>query len=110
MKITTSQKDQITIIDVEGEVDTNTAPELQDKLVPMVQPNSKILLDMKGVTYMSSAGLRFVLTLYRRANAQGARIVLATVSPEIQETMEMVGFMKFFTLSADRQAGLTALA
>ena len=67
MKTTLKQEAKITIIKLEGEIDANTAPEIRAQVSPLTQPKSKILLDLTHVSYMSSSGLRMLLSLYRKA-------------------------------------------
>jgi len=94
-----------------GDVDAKTAPEVTEKVLPLAQDvGSKILLDMTQVTYMSSAGLRVLLSLYRQVTAKdGSKIVLVGLSEEIKDTMSVTGFLDFFTICPTLNEGLAAL-
>ena len=96
------------MVELAGDVDTNTAPTVQEKVLSLAQSESKILLDLSDVTYMSSAGLRMLLLLYRRASAQG-QLVLVGLSEEIQDTMFATGFLDFFTTCETLESGLETL-
>ena len=65
---------------------------------------------MTGVAYMSSAGLRMLLSLYRNISGNQGRIVLVGLSVELQDTMSMTGFLGYFTLADSVEAGLQALS
>ncbi len=97
------------MVELAGDVDANTAPKVQEKVLPLAQPDSKILLDLSHVPYMSSAGLRMLLSLDRRASAQEGQLVLVVLSEDIQDTMSVTGFLDFFTTCETLESGLEAL-
>jgi anti-sigma B factor antagonist len=109
MDINVKTVDQVTVVEIVGDIDGNTAPQLQAQISPFVLPESKILLDMSQVGYMSSAGLRLLLSTYRQVSSNKARIVLAGVNEEIQDTMSATGFLRSFTVHDTVEAGLAAL-
>ncbi|MBD2203572.1 STAS domain-containing protein [Calothrix sp. FACHB-1219] len=101
--------EEVTLVELEGDVDGKTAPEVQDQVLPLVKPKSKLLLDLTTVPYMSSAGLRALLSLHRKFSDQEGKLVLVGVAPEIQDTMEVTGFLNFFTISKNIKSGLASL-
>src|SRR4028119_947183 len=74
LKVTQIQP--VTLIEMVGDIDSNTAPLVQEQVLPLAQPGSKMLLDMTNVSYMSSAGLRLLLSLYRQVSTQDGELVL----------------------------------
>ena len=66
-------------------------------------------IDLGAVTYMSSAGLRMLLLLYRQAATQNGRVALAGLTESIRDTMEITGFLKFFTVAGSVEEALTTL-
>ena len=62
---------QVQIVHLVGDIDGATAPEAQAAIVGVAGPGCKIVLDMSGVSYMSSAGLRLLLVVYRNIKGQG---------------------------------------
>jgi len=106
---TTVDGDQV-IATVKGEIDGKTAPQVQSELLSALENRTLLLVDMQGVSYLSSAGLRMLLLLYRQVTARKGKVVLAGVSEEIRDTMSMTGFINFFTLADTREAGMAALA
>ncbi|MBN3944719.1 MAG: anti-sigma factor antagonist [Nostoc sp.] len=87
---------QVTLVTVVGDVDTNTAPLVQEQIIPLAQAGIRIILEMSKVPYMSSAGLRMLLTLYRQISTQGGQIILVGLSEDIRDTMSITGFLDFF--------------
>jgi anti-sigma B factor antagonist len=109
MDISVESVEEVVLVRIVGDVDGSTAPQAQNQIMPLVQPGSRILLDMSGVPYMSSAGLRMLLSTYRQAANQNGRIALIGLAEELKDTMEVTGFLKFFTSCETVDEGLKAL-
>ncbi len=87
-KTTSGDKCTIALI---GRLDTTTASQLQDELIPTIEATSTFL-DFKKLEYVSSAGLRVLLAGQKVAQAKNNRMVITNVSTEIMEVFEMTGF------------------
>jgi len=109
MNVTVNTVEQITVVNLEGDLDGKTAPEVQAQLTPLIQGGGKMILDMAKVPYMSSAGLRVLLMLYRQASANNGKIVLVGLSEELADTMSVTGFLNFFTTSETLDSGVKIL-
>ena len=109
MEIQQSQVDGSDVFTIIGDIDGNTAPTAQEKILPLASADASIALDMSGVAYMSSAGLRMLLVLYRNIMGQGGKVVLVGLSEELQDTMTLTGFMDFFEHYDTIDEGLAAL-
>lgn len=101
--------EQVQVVHLVGDIDGATAPDAQAAIVGVAGPDCKILLDMSGVSYMSSAGLRLLLVVYRNIKGQGGEVILAGLTEDLKDTMEMTGFLDFFQHRDTRDAGLAAL-
>lgn len=106
MKTKAETKDQKTVLTLEGKIDGKTAPELQETILPYIVKNSRILLDMTQVSYLSSAGLRVLLAIYRKAKQEQAEFVLVGLSENIKDIMFITGFLKHFNIIDTKEAGL----
>ena len=109
MEIKIENLDQIEIVKLIGDMDASTSPQVQQEILPLARPGSKILLDMSRVAYMSSAGLRVLLLLYRQATARDGKLILVGLSEDIRDTMSVTGFLDFFTAVDTTEAGLAEL-
>ncbi len=98
MKLETSQENGILTVRLEGSLDGKTAPEAREQLQRFLAENSKLILDLTNVDYLSSAGLRLLLVLYRELAARKGKLVLLGVSEDIRTVMSHTGFLSFFTL------------
>lgn len=99
MKIKINSIENGHIVIIEGEIDSSTASKVTETIIPLATEKSKIILDMTKVEYMSSAGLRTLLSIHRRAIAQEAKLILVGLSEDIKDTMSVTGFLNFFTVS-----------
>ncbi len=109
MELSIRTTDDITVVAISGDLDAATAPLAQQQVLPLATAGSRILLDLSAVPYMSSAGLRMLLSTYRQLSANGGRIVLVGVAEEIQDTMSVTGFINFFTILNTVDEGIVAL-
>ena len=110
MNIETHQAGDVTVVTLDGEINSSTADQVQDALLPLIAPGRKLLLDMSGVSYISSIGLRALLLLHRETANQHGRIVLTGLSEMIHDTMFITGFLEFFEAYETYEQGLAALA
>jgi anti-sigma B factor antagonist len=109
MEINIEQENDVTIVQINGSIDAKTVSSVQEQVVPLNQPNSKILMDMSGVTFMSSAGLRMLLLMHQKSNTNKSKLALLGLSDQLTSTMKATGFLKFFTVVSSKEEGLTAL-
>jgi anti-sigma B factor antagonist len=109
MIIELNEIEGVTVATLVGELDGRTAPIVQDRLMALPQPQSKALIDMSGVSYISSAGLRALLMLYRRMAANDGRVALIGLSEHIRDVMSVTGFLEFFDTYDTLDEGLSAL-
>jgi anti-sigma B factor antagonist len=110
MQITDTKIGDITVLQMVGEIDGSNAPQAQQHVLDQLRPGAALLLDMSGVTYMSSAGLRMLLSTYRSVTSGGGRMVLVGLSEDIEDTMSATGFLSFFACQHSLEDGLAALA
>jgi anti-sigma B factor antagonist len=101
--------EDVTILKISGEIDAGTASDLEKHVLAVVEPKCKLLLDMFGVEFMSSAGLRLMLLLYREVATMGGQIVLVNLKEHIKDAMRATGFLAQYTVAEDVDAGLDML-
>ena len=80
-----------TIIEIVGRLDTITAPALDKTIQEDIGDTKNLVLDVKGMEYISSAGLRVLLSAQKKMQKDGAMKVI-NVCPEVMEVLEMTGF------------------
>ena len=80
-----------TIIEIVGRLDTITAPALDKTINEDIADAKDLVLDVKGMEYISSAGLRVLLSAQRKMQKIGS-MKLVNVCPEVMDVFEMTGF------------------
>lgn len=97
MDIAVSKTEKATVVAISVDIDAKSAPELQGQILPLVNSESALVLDVSQVAYMSSAGLRMLLSVYRQAARFNARLILSGLSQELQDVMSATGFLDQFS-------------
>ena len=104
----------VLVIHVEGRIDLTTAQSFQDLLLPKLSDcageTKKALLDLSGVHYMSSAGLRVLLLASRQCQKQQGEFVLAALPPFLQKVFKITHFDALFKVYATVPAALEHLS
>jgi len=85
------------VVSLAGRLDTLTAPQLEDELMNEIDNVTSLVLDFAGLEYVSSAGLRVLLSAQKKMNAKGS-MVLRNVSEEIREIFDVTGFSDILTI------------
>ena len=96
MKINKTENGSELLIAVVGRLDTTTSPQLDEELKSL-NGIEKLVFDFKELEYISSAGLRVLLSAQKVMNKQGSMIV-KNVSEEISEIFEVTGFVDILTI------------
>ena len=94
---------------VEGRLDAATVPTLEPALQRLLfEGQARLVVDLSGVNYISSSGLRALLTARRQARSRGGDVFLCSLHPRVREIFEMVGFVSVFGLYATRDEAAAA--
>lgn len=102
MKFTVQKLDQVSVAAVEGRVDGVTSVEIQKKLLAILQEEHKpLIIDFKNVEYLSSAGMRTLLLVSKRSKELSNIVCLINLSPQIEDVLEMTGFLSFLKTYKD---------
>lgn len=87
---------EITVI-LEGKLDTATAPELSEALAPLKNSCDTIILDLKNLKYVSSAGLRVFLAADQEMSDNGKTVKFKNVPSSVMDIFDMTGFSGVLT-------------
>ncbi len=109
MEIVVEERDPVTVLAVSGSIDGGTSPALSAKFHERIAAGRvKLVGDLSGVDYMSSAGLRALLETVKEARQRGGDLRLAAVRPDVLRVLDLSGFTKILKLYDD--AGAAALS
>ena len=99
MTTTIQETDERIIAVLSGELDTAAAAQTEKDLQPLLNSNGKeVVLDCKELEYISSSGLRVLLSILKQAQAVGSRVVLKNVNDVIHDVLDISGFISIFDI------------
>lgn len=96
MEIKQQQKGTQLKVTLKGFLDTMTSPQLEKELD--LKGIQDLIIDMKGIEYVSSAGLRTLLSFHKTLNSQKGKMTLLHLTKEVKEIFSMVGFMDILNI------------
>ncbi len=108
MEITTKEFKHCQLVAVTGRVDSSTAPQFTHALDGLMEKGTfKMVIDMSGLEYMSSAGFRALLGAQRQCKRYNrGEVILASVPARIREALELAGFTELFQTFPDPLAAV----
>lgn len=109
MVINQREEDGILVFALDGRVDTDGSIELERELQAAVGAGRyKIVLDMAGVRYINSAGLRTLADILTTNREHGGDLYLAALTQKVQRVFEIIGFDNFFKIFDDVPTAIKA--
>ena len=102
--------DGVTVLEVEGRIDSLTAPDFEAQLVATLSTAQRLVLDLRKLLYISSAGFRVLYRAVTQAKQKDGKLVLCGLSSTVSELFAIAGFNRLFTITASREEGVTAVA
>ena len=97
MTIVEERNNNVLTLKIEGRLDTTTAPTLEKTINDILEGVTELILDMNQLTYVSSAGLRVLLSTQKKMNKIGT-MKLIGVCEDVMEVFEMTGFVDILNI------------
>jgi anti-sigma B factor antagonist len=109
MEISTEDVKNVAVLSVSGRVDSATAPDLENGLKKLVEgEKTQIVLDLKNVEYMSSAGLRAMVSTLKAVKRVNGDLRLASPSPRVEEVLRLAGLTSIFSIHPTREEAVAS--
>jgi anti-anti-sigma factor len=109
LQINEAPEGDVMVLELSGRLDTSTATDLDFAAEPHVQGPTRLLIDLGGIQYVSSAGLRIFLMIAKKLQKSQGKLALCGMSPGVREVFDIAGFSKILTIEPDRAAGVAKL-
>jgi anti-anti-sigma factor len=110
MTIQEEKREDVLIVAPIGRVDSTTSLELERYLLGRLASGpQRVVIDMLGVEYISSAGLRVLLMLAKKLGPGSGRLVLCSMGAPVRQVFELAGFIPLFAVEASRELALARL-
>lgn len=97
MNIVKYKKKDFVTLEIQGRLDTITAPQFENELKELISSVKELILDFSSLEYISSAGLRVLLSAQKIMNKQDS-MVIKNVCDEVMEIFEITGFVDILTI------------
>ncbi len=96
------KKDYVYTVELEGSLDSETHQELEGELSEIIDDKTKaVILDMKGLNYISSAGIRVVLSTEKSLKRKGASFAMINLQPQIKRVFDAMKILPIFNIFDD---------
>ena len=109
MEVTESRIGSATTLKIVGRVDSSVAKALEQKVLDVASRDGHIVVDLGGMNYVSSAGLRSFIILAKQARAKNKAIALAGMSDEVAEIFDISDLLELFAIYDSVEAAVAAL-
>jgi anti-anti-sigma factor len=107
LSLETDNRQDVSVMKVKGRVDSESTPELDDALTQLLQQNrNKIVLNLQGVDFISSAGLRAIVKAFQAAQKADGGLRLASVSNPVEVVLRTVGMMQMLQMYPSEQEAI----
>ena len=111
MQISDLRLDGVDVVAPAGRIDTTTVGALEQRLSALLAaPRPRVVIDLSGVDYISSAGLRVLLVAARRVQQSGGQLALCAMGDAVRQVFQLAGFVPLFTIRQTRAEAVTQLA
>ncbi|MBR1368663.1 hypothetical protein RJ53_03725 [Methanocalculus chunghsingensis] len=110
MEITTTEIENIQIIKISGRIDSSTAPDAEETLRGYAQSEEgPVIIDGSELKYISSGGLRVLLTIEKEIAKEGRHIILCSLRPDVEKIFRLTGFSSIFSIHPSIDAAVAHL-
>jgi len=100
LQLSTSRQDLYAVVTVVGDLDLGSAPQLHDHaLLTAAEKTPQLVLDLGGVTFMDSSGLKCLLSIQRRVEQDGGTLALVAIPYSVRRVLSVTGTEGFFSIS-----------
>ncbi len=107
MEIDVARIGQGVVVSVTGRMDTITAPVFQQRIEQLIDQGEKnVVVDLKGLEYVSSAGLRSILIGAKKTKAEGGRFSCCSLQAMVGKVFDVSGFRSIISVFDSREAAL----
>ena len=110
MDIREERKDGFLVLGLEGRLDATNSKILEEKVLAVIDGGeTRFVIDLSQLNYVSSAGLRVFLLASKRLNPAGGKLVLCSLQEPVKQVFDIVGFYSIFSISNSRDEALNSL-
>jgi anti-anti-sigma factor len=107
MEININENNGVQVIKIEGNLDTSTSPKAESQINEMINNGElKMVIDLSGAGFVSSAGLRVFLSTAKQITAKGGAVKFCSANDVVQEILDISGFSGILDVKANQEEAL----
>ncbi|SET79460.1 anti-sigma B factor antagonist [Oceanobacillus limi] len=104
LEINVTEHPDIILVQLSGEIDAYTAPQLKDKLIPLTNRKGvRIEVDLENVNYMDSTGLGVFISALKSSKENGSKITLFNLKDRVQRLFKITGLHQLIDINLDER-------
>lgn len=107
MELSIDQVGATTVVRINGDLDTNTSPAAQERLNALIdEGDTRLLVNLRRVGFVSSAGLRILLATAKRLNAGDGSLKISDLNETVNDVFEISGFISILSVYKTEEEAL----
>lgn len=107
VNIKEDRRGDILVLRLSGRLDAISSPDAETKVFDFINKGqNKLLLDMAGIDYLSSAGMRMLLSVSKKLKTLSGKLVISTVTVNVMDVLKMSGFDHVLEIAVTEEDGL----
>jgi anti-sigma B factor antagonist/stage II sporulation protein AA (anti-sigma F factor antagonist) len=111
MEITQKEENGIVSISIEGRLDADSSPEAEKVVKEAIEGETdRVLFNLSALEYLSSAGLRVLLSAAKEMRRRDGKIVLCSLNEFVKEIFEVSGFQSLIPIADSVESGMEVLS
>lgn len=109
VEIKIEQEGDVYLVILEGRIDATSTPLVEKKLANLLDVTKKIAVDFTDIIYLSSAGMRLLLSMTKKMHAKSGEVVFFGMSDDVTDIIRMAGFERILKIYSSKSEALKAM-
>jgi len=111
MQIKITDRDDVKLCCIDGEIDLNTSPQLKKEFEKVAGAKAKkVLINFSSVTYVDSSGLATIVEIFKKLKSYGGALKLSNLSPKVKNLFEITKLEKLFDIQDDEEEAIKSFS
>ena len=107
MEIITRDYNRVNVLRIVGRIDASTSPQFEEKLNEYIEAGRRLLvLEMDGADFLSSAGVRTLISAQKALKPRGGKVAIAQPSQRVTEVLDLAGLRPLFPIYDSTEAAI----
>ena len=99
LEISIHEDDGLHILHLAGRLDTATSPKAESQIIEVIEKGETIIINLKELVFISSAGLRLILVFMKRTKKKNARMIFCAPGEHVLKIFEVSNFLEFLEIA-----------